>query len=184
MQALKNPPDLPPPTVEDAAARLAADGDVAAFEELYREHVARVHSLARRMIGSEDADEATHEIFVRAWSRLGTFRGDSAFGTWLHRLAINSLLSHRRSAATRSRRFLALVDGDSERIPSRATPELALDFDAAIETLPPGARQVFVLHDIEGYSHVEIAQIVGISTGTSKSQLHRARMLLRAYLKD
>jgi RNA polymerase sigma-70 factor (ECF subfamily) len=169
------------PDAVDAA--LAASGDVHAFERLYHGHVARIHSLARRMLGSDEADEATQDAFVRAWEKLGTFRGEAAFGTWLHRLAINVMLGRRASSG---RQRLRLVDGEEplERTASRAaSPELKLDFEAAIGRLPEGAREVFVLHDIEGFKHQEIAEMLGVATGTSKAQLHRARMALRRHLE-
>ncbi len=169
----------------DAAdARLAADGDTRAFERIYRRHVARIHSLARRMLGDAEADEATQEAFVRVWSKLATFRGDAALGTWLHRVAINVILTQRASLAQRRDRFLAADDGVAV-IPVRpARADLRVDVEAALASLPDGAREVFVLHDVEGYKHGEIADRLGISSGTSKSQLHRARMLLRNYLKE
>ena len=134
------------------------------------------------MLGAEEADDATQDVFVRAWQRLGQFRGDSAFGTWLFRLAVNVMLSRREVVAIRHKRH---VD-DSELVESlsaaAASPDLGLDFQAAIARLPPGMRQIFVLHDIEGYKHDEIAAMLGIAQGTSKSQLHRVRMILRRYL--
>jgi RNA polymerase sigma-70 factor (ECF subfamily) len=164
-------------------ARLAAAGDQAAFERLYHAHVARVHSLAWRMLGGDDADEATQDVFVRAWQKLGTFRGEAAFGTWLHRLAINVLLALR---ATRARRRERMAEGDAllERVPSRRGGlELHIDFETAIGRLPDGAREVFVLHDVEGFKHREIAEMLGVTAGTSKAQLHRARMALRRYVE-
>ena len=164
----------------DVAA--AAAGDVRAFERMYRRHVARIHSTAVRMLGAEEADDATQDVFVRAWQRLGQFRGDSAFGTWLFRLGVNVMLSRREVVATRQRRHVndaELIDTLSAR---GASPELGLDFEAAMQRLPPGMRQIFVLHDIEGYKHDEIAAMLGIAQGTSKSQLHRVRMVLRKYL--
>src|SRR6266576_3400211 len=131
---------------ETADAALAASGDGSAFERLYQAHVARVHSLVRRMIGPDSADDIAQDVFVRAWTKLPTFRGEAAFGTWLHRLAVNDIL-----------------DGVSGR---PAAPELSMDFEEAIGRLPDGARQVFVLHDIEGYRHEEIADMLGIVAGT------------------
>lgn len=162
---------------------LAASGDAAAFERLYRAHAARIHTLARRMMGPDEADEATQDVFVRAWEKLKTFRGESAFGTWLHRLAVNLILGRRASAATRRDRFREDETAMESAAARRSTPELAMDFDAAIGRLPDGARQIFVLFDVEGYRHEEIAELLGISAGTSKSQLHRARMILREHLK-
>jgi len=170
----------PDPDAVDAT--LAASGDAHAFERLYRGHIARIHSLARRMLEDEDADEVAQDIFVRAWQKLHTFRGESAFGTWLHRLAVNVILGRRETLGIRRRRF---VEGDAvlEIVAGRRPgPELALDFETAISRLPDGAREIFVLHDIEGYRHEEIAGLLGLATGTSKSQLHRARMALRRHL--
>lgn len=162
-------------------AALAASGDAHAFERLYRRHVNRVHSLVRRML-DDDTDEVTQEILVRAWQKLGTFRGEAAFGTWLHRLAVNLILN-RRTARTRWRRLMQEEPEGGFDLPGRsASPAQGLDFETAMTRLPPGARQVFVLHDVEGYRHEEIAGMLGISVGTSKSQLHYARMALRKTL--
>ncbi len=174
------------PDAEHADVALAAAGDAHAFERLYRAHVTRIHGLARRMLSEGEADEATQDAFVRAWEKLGTFRGESAFGTWLHRLAVNVILGRRgergRRRGTRQSRELA-DEGLLELAPSRRrTPELTMDFERALARLPEGARQVFVLHDVEGYRHEEIATMLGLATGTSKSQLHRARMALRHHL--
>jgi RNA polymerase sigma-70 factor (ECF subfamily) len=160
----------------------AAAGDVRAFERVYRRHIARIHSTAVRMLGAEEADDATQDVFVRAWQRLGQFRGDSAFGTWLFRLGVNVMLSRREVVATRRKRHVDDADV-IDTMPSRhVAPELGVDFEAAMQRLPPGMRQIFVLHDIEGYKHDEIAEMLGIAQGTSKSQLHRVRMVLRKYL--
>ncbi len=168
---------------ETADVALAASGDAQAFERLYRAHVARIHSLCHRLLGQEDADEATQDVFVRTWEKLGTFRGESAFGTWLHRLAINVLLA-RRSARSRDRDRFAGEDAMMVRASTgESMPELRMDFEAAIGRLPKGAREVFVLHDVEGFKHREIAEFLGVTTGTSKAQLHRARMTLRRYLE-
>jgi len=166
----------------DVDVALAASGDSSAFERLYRTHVARVHSLARRMLGSHEADEVTQDVFVRTWQKLGQFRGDSAFGTWLHRLAVNVVIERRRTFAIQRERMTndpAALDMVTVG-PARA--DLTVDFDAAIEQLPPGAREIFLLHDVEGYKHREIASMLDITSGTSKRQLHRARMLMRRYL--
>ena len=165
-------------------ATLAASGDAHAFERLYRGHLSRISSLVRRMLSDDDdPDDVIQDVFVRAWQKLGTFRGEAAFGTWLHRLAVNVILGRRETLGIRRQRHL---EGDAvlETVPSRrTTPEIAMDFEAAIERLPDGARQVFVLHDVEGYRHEEIAEMLGLATGTSKSQLHRARMALRQHLE-
>jgi RNA polymerase sigma-70 factor (ECF subfamily) len=164
-------------------ATLAASGDASAFERLYRTHVPKVYGLVRRMLNDDDADEVAQDIFVRAWQKLGTFRGEAAFGTWLHRLAINVILARRESLGTRRKRYLD-SDAALQTIPARRPgPETAMDFEAAMQRLPEGAREVFVLHDVEGYRHEEIAQMLGLATGTSKSQLHRARMALRQHLE-
>lgn len=170
--------------VDAVDARLAASGDATAFERLYRRHVARIHSLARRMLGADEADEATQEAFVRAWSRLDTFRGDAAFGSWLYRVAINVILSHRASLAQRRQRCPSSEETAAVIRVRPARTDVKMDVEAAVETLPDRAREVFVLHDVEGYKHHEIAERLGITAGTSKSQLHRARMLLRKYLKE
>ena len=166
----------------EADVALAASGDHSAFERLYRTHVGRIHSLTRRMLGGREADEVTQDIFVRTWQKLGQFRGDSAFGTWLHRLAVNVVIERRRSYAIYRERMAddpELLD----RVPvAPARADLTVDFEQAIERLPAGAREIFVLHDVEGYKHREIAVNLGIATGTSKRQLHRARMLMRKYL--
>ena len=166
----------------DGDVALAAGGDQTAFERVYRLHVARIHSLTRRMLGPGEADEVTQDIFVRTWQKLGQFRGDSAFSTWLHRLAVNVVIERRRSFAIQRER---LSDDPSalDRVtvaPARA--DLTVDFEHAIEQLPPGAREIFVLHDVEGYKHREIAVLLEIAAGTSKRQLHRARMLMRKHL--
>lgn len=161
---------------------LAASGDGRAFERLYRTHVARVHSLARRMINPEVADDVTQDVFIRAWQKLGTFRGEAAFGTWLHRLAINVILGQRTSLGTERAR----LDSSPVALETAASRhhevELSLDFEDAVQQLPDGAREVFVLHDVAGYKHDEIASMLGIVAGTSKSQLHHARMALRKHL--
>jgi RNA polymerase sigma factor (sigma-70 family) len=168
--------------VDRADAVLAAAGDAVAFERLYRRHVGRVYSLVRRMLGGEHADDVTQDVFVRAWQKIGLFRGESAFGTWLHRLGINVVLARRAELGKARDRFL---DDETvlDRVASRpVTVDARMDFEAALARLPEGAREVFVLHDVEGYKHEEIAELLQVTAGTSKSQLHRARMVLRQYL--
>ncbi|MEZ4414926.1 MAG: sigma-70 family RNA polymerase sigma factor [Gemmatimonadota bacterium] len=160
---------------------LARGGDPQAFERLYRSTVTRVFSLACRLVGDDAADDLTQEVFVRAWEKLPTFEGRSRFATWLHRLAVNHILGRREQIARRRRYAGGLPDGDRIAGP-RATVGLAIDLERAIGTLPEGARQVFVLYDVEGFTHEEIATAMSISVGTSKSQLHRARMMLRTQL--
>lgn len=134
-----------------------------------------VHALARRLLGGVHADDLTQDVFVRAWQKLATFRGDGPFGGWLRTLAVHLLANaHRRQAP--------LPTATIEPLAATAQPSLRLDLEAAIGRLPPGARAVFVLHDVEGHGHDEIAALLGVSTGTSKSQLHRARALLRDLL--
>ncbi len=176
-------PERAPVVSETDDAARAAAGDTHAFERLYRAHVARVYSLVRRMLGSDDPAEVTQDVFVRAWQKIGTFRGEAAFGTWLHRLAVNVVLTQRAALGRRRSRFLA-DDEVLETLPGGHGPrDFGLDFESAIARLPEGARQVFVLHDVEGYRHEEIAGLLGISTGTTKAQLHRARLLLRRHLE-
>jgi RNA polymerase sigma factor (sigma-70 family) len=160
-------------------AALAAKGDTLAFERLYRRHIARMHSLARRMLNGEAADETAQDIFVRAWQKLNLFRGESTFSTWLHRLAINVILAKRADLAKQRGRY-ADAEIALEHAPARTVLHAErMDFENALAKLPDGAREVFVLHDIEGYKHEEIAELLGVTAGTSKSQLHRARMALR-----
>ena len=181
--ALRSPVDSVPGSEPLSDVARAAAGDARAFEALYRAHLPRVHSLVRRMTAGRDADELTQDVFVRLWQKLGTFRGDSSFSTWLHRLAVNVVIERFRSDQTRRAR---LYDGEDifEVLPGPAqTRDIGMDFEAALEKLPDGARQIFVLHDVEGYKHHEIATMLEISAGTSKAQLHRARMMLRRHLK-
>jgi len=180
--ALRSPVDAVPSAEPLTDVARAAAGDVRAFEELYRAHLPRVHSLVRRMTAGRDADELTQDVFVRLWQKLGTFRGDSSFTTWLHRLAVNVVIERFRTDKVRRAR---LHNGEDifETLPGPAqTRDLGMDFEAALEKLPDGAREIFVLHDMEGHKHHEIATMLEISAGTSKAQLHRARMMLRKHL--
>ncbi len=161
----------------------AQKGDTDAFQRLYHTHVARINSLARRLLGDADADEATQDVFVRAWYKLETFKGRSSFGTWLYRLAINVLLGNRASRGKREARIHGGDEMVSQTESRPVTVDLHLDFETAIGRLPEGARQVFVLHDVEGYKHREIGEMLGVTPGTSKAQLHRARMTLRNYIE-
>ncbi len=160
----------------------AQGGDTAAFEQLYRRQVGRVYALCLRMTGNREAAEELCQLaFVRAWERLGSFRGDASFGTWLHKLTVNVVLGDRRSQGRRLARFEPARDLDDHSAPRR--PEgMTLDLEGAIAVLPSKARMVFVLHDVQGMSHPEIAQAMGIATGTSKGQLHRARKMLKEAL--
>jgi RNA polymerase sigma-70 factor (ECF subfamily) len=163
---------------------LATQGDTAAFERVYRAHMPRIFNLARRMAGPDAAEELTQDVFVRAWQKLALFRGESSFGTWLHRLAVNVIIERFRTLGTARERFLADGEAVLEIAPAAPTRhvDLSMDLQAAIAQLPDGARQVFVLHDVEGYKHEEIGNLLGVSPGTSKSQLHRARQTLRGLL--
>lgn len=161
----------------------AVAGDQAAFERLYRGHVSRVYSLALRLAGPAEADDLTQEVFIRAWTKLGTYKGEARFGTWLHRLAVNHILS-RRTALKRWDARHAFGDSLLGRLLARRERSSGerLDLEDALQLLPKRAKEVFVLYDVEGYGHEEIAEALGVSVGTSKSQLHRARMLLRERL--
>jgi RNA polymerase sigma-70 factor (ECF subfamily) len=180
--------DAPTPRPSDTDAASAAAGDRAAFERLYRTHVDRVFSLCARMVADRArAEELTQDVFVRAWEKLHLFRGDSAFSTWLHRLAVNVVLNDRKKRARRHARFEEedeTLGMDVHAGPERPTvqPGDMLDLEHAMTRLPPGARRVFTLHDIEGYKHEEIAELLGVTTGATKAQLHRARLLLRREL--
>lgn len=164
--------------------RRAQAGDPDAFAALYRAHVGRVYAVCLRLEGDPAAaEERTQDVFVRAWDRLPGFRHESAFGTWLHRLAVNVVLTHRRTEWRRDLRVAFVEEPEMLESPKLSSdPGVTIDLDAAMVTLPPGARAVFVLHDIEGYGHAEIAGMTGIAEGTSKAQLFRARRLLRKAL--
>ena len=174
--------ETPSRTGLDTDVALAAGGDASAFERIYRTHVARIHSLTRRMLSIHEADEVTQDIFVRTWQKLGQFRGESAFATWLHRLAINVVIERRRSFAVQRERMTDDPSALDMLTVAPARADLTVDFEQAIAQLPPGAREIFTLHDVEGYKHREIATMLEITAGTSKRQLHRARMLMRKHL--
>ena len=172
----------------DSDVARAAAGDRGAFERLYREHVTRVFSLCARMVvDRERAEELTQDVFVRAWEKLHLFRGESSFSTWLHRLTVNLVLNARKSEGRQRTRF----EENDEETGMDARPGVVgmplppgdlLDLEEAIGKLPPGARRVFLLHDVEGYKHEEIADMLGVTSGATKAQLHRARLLLREAL--
>ncbi|HYV96041.1 MAG TPA: sigma-70 family RNA polymerase sigma factor [Gemmatimonadaceae bacterium] len=167
----------------DDIVRRAQAGDVSAFESLYRAHAGHVLTLCRRMLRDDaEAGEATQDVFVRVWERLTTFRGQSAFGTWLHRLAVNVVLERLRKTRRDADRLIA---GDEDMFGARSQTDDAdtvMDVETALRSLPEGARSVFVLHDMEGYSHEEIAQMTGIAAGTARAQLCRARRALMKLL--
>ena len=169
------------------AGRCQADAP-GAFEELYRAHAPRLFGLACRMVGRSDAEDLLQEIFLTAHRKLGLYRGQSSIGTWLFRLATNQCLDHLRS---RGVRIAAMTSELADEPPPRGTSAGAilgvvdrLDLERALPKLPPGCRLVFVLHDVEGCEHREIGELLGISDGTSKSQLHKARMRLREILSS
>jgi RNA polymerase sigma-70 factor, ECF subfamily len=184
--------ESPSTIAEDKAAvleciRRAQGGDVDAFEQLYREHSPRIYALCLRLMAGDkpDATELLQDVFVKAWRRLDTFRGDSAFASWLHRLAVNTMLELARSESRRTARVLPMED--TSRLAGAARPsgiELKMDVETAIASLPKGARLAFVLHDVEGYQHREIAEQLSVTVGTVKAQLHRARRLLRERLES
>jgi RNA polymerase sigma-70 factor, ECF subfamily len=165
---------------------LAAGGDRQAFERLYRTHSNRVYSLCTRMSGSRTkGEELTQDVFVRTWEKLSQFRGESAFSTWLHRLAVNVILNARKTEGKQASRTDESDIGDERWAEGARAPMYVerMDLAEAIAKLPAGARRVFVLHDVEGYKHEEIAELCGITSGGSKAQLHRARLLLREALE-
>ena len=175
-----------------ADVALAAAGDRSAFERVYRAHCDRVYSVCVRMTAdAAQAEELTQDTFVRAWAKMGQFRGESSFSTWLHRLAVNVVLNAHKGEG-RKRRLISMTESEDDddagnagatlMAPSHFAPGEWMDIEAAIASLPPGARRVFVLHDVEGYRHEEIGTMLGITSGGSKAQLHRARMLLREAL--
>ena len=171
-------------TAADDLVERARAGDREAFDALYARHVGRVYALCLRMSGDREAAERlTQDAFVRAWQRISGFRGDAAFGSWLHRLAVNVVLMDGRSESRRRARVFEVEDpGVFERGRDAPADDVRMDLEAAIAKLPKGARAVLVLHDVEGYPQQEIADMLGIAVGTVKAQLHRARRLLRERL--
>ena len=170
-------------SVEALVAR-ARDGDARAFEYVYRRTADRVYALCLRMTGNADeAAELVQDVFVRVWQKLALFKGDALFTTWLHRLAVNLILQDRRSKGRRRAR--EVTDGDMERFGRAAVsamPGTRVDLERAIAGLPPKAREVLVLRDVQGYKYDEIAQMTGVSLGTVKAQIHRARGLVKEAL--
>lgn len=173
---------------DHALVRAAIGGDMRAFEAIYRRHASRIHGVIQRLVGGQGvrADDLTQEAFVRAWQALPKFRFESAFATWLHRLAVNTALME-----LRSRRAQPLFDEDEERLDDLGMADsagrntaLTMDLERAVATLPPRARAVLVLYDVEGWKHEEIATELGMAVGSSKAQLHRARQLLRDRLGE
>jgi RNA polymerase sigma-70 factor (ECF subfamily) len=179
-----------PQETDIALARKSAAGDTAAFEELYRRHFRRVYALCLRMTGDPvRAEDLTQDVFIQLFNKIGSFRGDSAFTTWLHRMTVNLVLMHFRKRSTKSE----LTSGDDETpdqiVKGTENPNAMpivdrIALEKAIQQLPTGYRTVFILHDVEGYEHEEIAKMMSIAVGTSKSQLHKARLKLRNYLRQ
>ncbi len=175
-----------PSTAEDAdlVSRCRA-GDVDAFETVYRQYAPRIYALASRMAGSADTGEdLLQEIFLQAHRKMATFKGDSSLGTWLYRLAVNHCLDFVRSRRTKMDKVTDTLDGEQSVEPASRleTPIARIDLERALQALPEGCREAFVLHDIEGFDHREVAEMLGIAEGTSKSQVFKARMKLRAAL--
>jgi RNA polymerase sigma-70 factor, ECF subfamily len=172
--------------VDDAhLIRRAQERDARAFEELYRLHVPRIYAVCLRLAANpRRAEEFTQTAFVQAWQKLPQFRGECAFGSWLHRLAVNGALMDFRSTRRREARVVGAEDPAALETPPRPAPAgIRLDLEQAIAALPTQARAVFVLHDVEGYTHAEIAAFMDLQTGTTKAQLHRARQLLQEALQ-
>lgn len=179
---------LPDRRAELALVERCRQGELGAFEELYRAHAGRLYAVALRLVGNPaDAEDLLQEIFLAAHRKLDTFRGESALGTWLYRLATNLCLDHLRSRAGRSRQVTDSLD-DEREMADAISARLAegtvtkMDLERALARLPDGCRAAFVLHDVEGLEHREIAEILGVAEGTSKSQVHKARLKLRALL--
>jgi RNA polymerase sigma-70 factor (ECF subfamily) len=174
------------PAGEDALIDRARRGDVDAFERLYHLHAGRVHALCLRLAGEPmEARELVQDTFVHAWEALPRFRGESSLTTWLHRIAVNAMLERRRRERRRTARVSLAEDDDDVESASPgggsvppADVATAIDLERAIAALPPGVRRAFVLHEVEGYSHEEVAGMTGLATGTLRAQLHRARQLL------
>jgi len=177
------------PASDNALARAAGQGDMTAFEELYKRHNHRVYSLCLRMTANtSEAEDLAQEAFIQLFRKIGSFRGESAFTTWLHRLTVNQVLMHFRKSSVKLERTTEEGDTPEQVVHGTQNPNTMpvvdrIALDKAIAQLPPGYREVFVLHDVEGHQHEEIARMLGVAAGTSKSQLHKARMKLRRLLK-
>ena len=175
-------------TADLELARRCQKGDAGAFEELYRQHAGRLYNLAFRMAGSaQEADDLLQDMFLHAHRKLGSFRGDSSLGTWLYRLGMNHCLDYLRGRQAKMSRATDSLDAEGVAEPIAPAPVVPtaisrLDLERAISRLPEGCRAAFLLHDVEGFDHHEVATILGVSEGTSKSQVHKARMKLRAML--
>lgn len=169
--------------------QLAAQGDMAAFEEIYQRHHRRVYSICLRMLqNAHEAEDLTQDVFIQLYRKIGSFRGDSAFTTWLHRMTVNQVLMHFRKRNVKYEKTTEEGETPDQVVVGTADPERMrvvdkIALENAIDQLPDGYKNVFVLHDVEGFEHEEVARILGCSVGTSKSQLHKARLKLRKLLK-
>ncbi len=178
------------PATDYELTRRSAAGDPAAFEELYSRHSRRVYSLCLRMTANTaEAEDLAQEVFIQLHRKVGSFRGESAFTTWLHRLTVNQVLMHFRRRGVRVEQPGEGGDAPQQVVLGTANPSQMpvvdrIALDKAVSQLPPGYRAVFVLHDVEGHEHEEVARLLGCSVGTSKSQLHKARMKLRQLLRQ
>ncbi len=178
------------PPNDFALAQQAAGGDESAFETIYKRHFRRVYALCLRMMGNPtEAEDLTQETFTHLYRKIGSFRGESAFTTWLHRMTVNQVLMHFRKRSTRSEKTTAEGETPVQIVAGTQNPDRMpiidrIALDKAIAQLPPGYRTVFMLHDVEGYEHDEIAQMLGVAEGTSKSQLHKARLKLRQHIRQ
>ena len=162
---------------------LARDGDLDAFGRLYSRHAPRINSLAEWMLGTTDTEDVIQDVFVRAWEKLSTFRGDAPFGAWLRRLAVNVLLRYRERTRTHEERFLPDDESLHSAAESGGDLHLYTEIESAIWRLPMRVREVLVLHDMEGYKHREIAEMLGISAATSRWHVHAGRLMLREYFE-
>ncbi len=171
-------------------AQQSAAGDTAAFEEIYHRHFRRVYALCLRMMGNPtEAEDMTQEVFLQLFNKIGMFRGESAFTTWLHRMTVNQVLMHFRKKSTRSELLTDEGETPIQIVKGTENPGTMpvidrISLEKALQQLPPGYRTVFVLHDVEGYEHYEISGMLGIAEGTSKSQLHKARLKLRQLIRE
>lgn len=177
-------------TSDYALAQAASSGEMTAFEELYPRHTRRGYSLCLRMTQNQsEAEDLAQEVFIQLFRKIGSFRGESAFTTWLHRLTVNQVLMHFRKRSVKLEQTTEEGETPVQIVTGTANPNSMpvvdrIALDKAISQLPPGYRTVFVLHDVEGHEHEEIARMLGCSVGTSKSQLHKARMKLRMLLRQ
>ena len=171
-------------------AKKAAGGDGKAFEELYRRHYRRVYALTLRMMGNPtEAEDMTQDVFLQLFNKIGMFRGESAFTTWLHRMTVNQVLMHFRKKGIKMEQTTDDGETPVQIVKGTENPGTMpvidrISLEKALQQLPPGYRTVFVLHDVEGYEHYEISSMLGIAEGTSKSQLHKARLKLRQLIRE